>query len=146
MTGNALKIISWLYAFDDKEKLFDIKEHKERRSLSQNAYAWELIGKLADAIRMSKEEMYLKMLESYGQSILIPVELGKKPNGYFKYYKYHGRSVINNKAADWYIVYKGSSEFDTKEMTIFIDGIIQECSNLGIPTLTEEQINQMKLV
>ena len=146
MTGNALKIISWLYAFDDKEKLFDIKEHKERRSLSQNAYAWELIGKLADVMRMSKEEMYLKMLESYGQSLMIPVELDTKPNGYFKHYKYHGRSVINDKIADWYIVYKGSSEFDTKEMTIFIDGIIQECSNLGIPTLTEEQVKQMKLV
>lgn len=146
MTGNALKIISWLYTFDDKEKLFDIKEHKEKRSLSQNAYAWELIGKLADAMRMSKEEMYLKMLESYGQSLMVPVELDTKPDGYFKYYKYHGRSVINEKVADWYIVYKGSSEFDTKEMTIFIDGIIQECSNLGIPTLTEEQVRQMKLV
>ena len=75
MTGDALKIISWLYTFDDKEKLFDIKEHKEKRSLSQNAYAWELIGKLADAMRMSKEEMYVRMLQNYGQSLLIPVEL-----------------------------------------------------------------------
>lgn len=146
MTGNALRIISWLYTFDDKEKLFDIKEHKEKRSLSQNAYAWELIGKLADTMRMSKEEMYIKMLESYGQSMLIPVELNKKPDGYFKYYKYYGRSIINEKVADWYIVYKGSSQYDTKEMTIFIDGIIQECNNLGIPTLTEEQIKNMKLI
>lgn len=146
MTGNAIQIISWLYQHEDKEQVFEIKEFKKKRSLSQNAYAWELIGKLADSMRMSKDEMYLKMLESYGQSLMIPVELDKKPNGYFKYYKYNGRSVLNGKVADWYIVYKGSSEFDSKEMTIFIDGIIQECTNLGIPTLTEEQINQMKLV
>ena len=126
--------------------LADLKKHRERRSQSQNSYCWELIGKLADAMRMSKEEMYLQMLESYGQSLLIPVELGKKPDGYIKYYKYHGRSIINEKVADWYIIYKGSSEFNTKEMSIFIDGIIQECSNLGIPTLTEEQIKSMKLV
>ena len=114
MTGKAVDIISWLFTFQDKDKLFDIKEYKQKRSLSQNAYAWELIGKLADAMRMSKDEMYIKMLESYGQSLLIPVEIDTKPNGYFKYYKYHGRSIINGKKADWYVVYKGSREFDTK--------------------------------
>ncbi len=37
MTGTCEKIIQWLFN-QDREKLFDIKEHKEKRSLSQNAY------------------------------------------------------------------------------------------------------------
>ena len=147
MIGNAFKIISFLYKYiKDENKLFELKEYKAKRSKSQNSYCWELIGKLADEMRMSKNEMYLNMLKEYGQSMLVPVELGKKPDGFFKYYSYNGRSVINGKVADWYKIYKGSSEFDTKEMSIFIDGIVQECSNLGIPTLTEEQIKQMKLI
>lgn len=147
MIGNALKIINYLYGYlKEEEKIFEIKEYKQKRSKSQNSYCWELIGKLADEMRISKEDMYLKMLKDYGQSMLIPVELNKKPDGFFKYYSYNGRSVINGKVADWYKVYKGSSEFDTKEMSIFIDGIVHECTNLGIPTLTEEQIKQMKLI
>lgn len=147
MIGNAFKIISFLYKYiKDENKLFELKEYKVKRSKSQNSYCWELIGKLADEMRISKDEVYLQMLKDYGQSMLIPVELDKKPNGFFKYYSYNGRSVINGKVADWYKIYKGSSEFDTKEMSIFIDGIVQECTNLGIPTLTEEQIKNMRLV
>lgn len=146
MIGNAFKIIQFLYQYlKDEKKIFEIKEYKPKRSKSQNSYCWELIGKLADAMNMKKEEMYLKMLQDYGQSMLVPVELGKKPDGYFKYYKYHSRSVLNGKVADWYIIYKGSSEFNTKEMSVFIDGIVQECTNLEIPTLSEEQIKSMKL-
>jgi hypothetical protein len=41
-------------------------------------------------------------------------------------------------------VYKGSSEFDTKEMSIFIDGIVSEAKELGIQTDTPDQIAKMK--
>ena len=77
---------------------------------------------------------------------MIPVEKGKKPNGYFKYYKYIATTRINGKEADYYKVFKGSSEFDTEEMSIFLDGIIQECEQLGIQTLTPNQIASMELL
>lgn len=146
MTGKAKQIIDWLYDIEDKTKLFDIKEHKNKRSLSQNSYAWELITKLANEMRISKEEMYLKMLKSYGQSEIVSVISTINPKGYFKYYEEIGTGIVNNKEFTHYKIFKGSSEFDSKEMTIFIDGIIQECTNLGIPTLTEEQIREMRLV
>ena len=85
-----------------------------------------------------------KMLEDYGQSILIPVKKGEKPNGYFKYYKYETSSILNGKEADWYKIYKGSSEFDSKEMTILIDGIIQEyCNDSDIVEAAHYNINFM---
>ena len=146
MTGNTIQIINWLYGLEDKDKLFDIKEHKEKRSLSQNSYAWELITKLANEMRLSKDEMYLKMLKSYGQSEIVSMLSTIEPNGYFKYYEAIGTGIVNNKEFTHYKIFKGSSEFDSKEMTIFIDGIVQECSNLGIPTLTEEQIKEMRLI
>ena len=38
MTGTPLEIIKWLYGFD-KEKVFDIQEHKEKKKRSLNANA-----------------------------------------------------------------------------------------------------------
>lgn len=50
------------------------------------------------------------------------------------------------KSNNHYKIFKGSSEFNTLEMKIFIDGIIQECENVGIPTLTDEEIRKMRLI
>jgi hypothetical protein len=129
----------------DNDKKYEIKEYKPKRTLSQNSYAWALINELANKMRMSKEEMYINLLEDYSQCLMIPVEKGKKPNGYFKYYKYIATTNINGKEADYYKVFKGSSEFNTEEMGIFLDGIIQECKQLGIETLTPEEIEAMQL-
>lgn len=129
----------------DNDKKYEIKEYKPKRTLSQNSYAWALINELANKMRMSKEEMYINLLEDYSQYLMIPVEKGKKPNGYFKYYKYIATTNINGKEADYYKVFKGSSEFNTEEMGIFLDGIIQECKQLGIETLTPEEIEAMQL-
>lgn len=145
MQGKAQEIMTWLWN-QDREKTFEIKEHKDKRSKSQNSYAWELIGKIADVLRKSKEDVYLEMLKSYGQSEIVSMLSSINPNGYFKYYDAIGTGIVNDKEFTHYKIFKGSSEFDTKEMTIFIDGIIQEAENLGIPTLTEEQIQNMRLI
>lgn len=145
MIGTSKDLIKWLLE-QDEEKKFEVQECKGKRSLSQNSYCWLLINKIANILRLSKEEIYLQMLEDYGQSILIPVKKGEKPNGYFKYYKYETSSILNGKEADWYKIYKGSSEFDSKEMTILIDGIIQECKQLGIETLTPDEIAKLKII
>ncbi len=144
MTGNAESIVKWLFK-QDREKQFDIKEHKEKRSKSQNAYAWELIGKIADSVRKSKEEIYVDMLKHYGQSTILSMREDINPNGWFKYYEVIGKGEVNGKQFIHYKYYKGSSEFDTKEMSIFIDGIVQEAEQLGIPTLTPSEIASMKL-
>lgn len=147
MIGNALKIINFLYQhIKDDDKLFEIKEFKYKRSKSQNSYAWELIGKLADKMTKTKDEMYLQMLKDYGQSEIVSIKSDVNPIGYFKYYEKIGKGYINGKEFTHYKIFKGSSNYDTKEMSIFIDGIIQECSNLGIPTLTDEQIKEMRLI
>ena len=97
-------------------------------------------------MRKSKEEMYLEMLKDYGQSTIVSLVNEVDVSKYFKYYELIGSSSLNNKLFNHYKLFKGSSEFDTKEMSIFIDGIIQECENVGIPTLTKEEILKLRLV
>jgi hypothetical protein len=129
----------------DKDKLsIEIKPYRERRSLNANAYAWLLIGKIADILRAGKDEIYLKCLKRYGQSELISV-LSHVPIGnYVKYYEEAGESKLNGKDFTHYRVYKGSSEFDSREMSIFIDGVCSEAKDLGIQTETPNQIAEMK--
>ena len=129
----------------DKDKLsIEVKEFRQHRSLNANAYAWLLIGKIADVVRASKDEIYLKLLKLYGQSELISV-LSHVPIGnYIKYYEEAGESKLNGKNFTHYRVYKGSSEFDSREMSIFIDGVVSEAKELGIQTETPNQIAEMK--
>lgn len=143
MVGNPLEITTWLFD-QDKENLYEIKEYNKKRSLNSNSYCWALIGKIADVLRATKDEIYIQMLEDYGQSILIPLEEGKKPDGYFKYFRYITKSELNGKKADWYKVFKGSSNYNSKEMAVLIDGIIYEAEELGIETLPPDEVEKLK--
>lgn len=143
MIGTAQEIIRWLFD-QDREKTFEIKEHRERRSQNANSYAWVLISKIADAVRKNKDEVYLEMLKAYGQSDMVSVVSNIDVSKYFKYYERAGASELNGKKFTHYRVYKGTSEYDSLEMSIFIDGIVQEAENLGIQTLTPKELERLK--
>lgn len=145
MIGNAQTIIQYLFN-EDREKVFEVKEVKQHRTLTQNSYLWKLVNEIANKVNKSKEDVYLQMLKDYGQCEVISMKSNINPNGYFKYYEPIGTGYVNNTEFTHYKIYKGSSEFTTLEMKYLLDGVIQECENLGIPTLTEEQIERLKLV
>ena len=129
----------------DKDKLsIEVKQYREHRSLNANAYAWSLIGQIADVVRAGKDEIYLMLLKRYGQSELISVLSHVPIRNYVKYFEEAGESKLNGKNFTHYRVYKGSSEFDTREMSIFIDGVVSEAKDLGIQTETPNQIAEMK--
>ena len=143
MIGNAETIITWLFS-QDRDKVFEIKEHKEKRSLTAKAYAWTLIGKIADALRTSKEETYLTMLKRYGQSEIVSVLSSIDVTGYFKYFEAVGKATLQGKEFTHYKIFKGSSEYDSREMAILIDGIISEAKELEIETLPPREIERLK--
>lgn len=129
----------------DKDKLsIEVKPYRPNRSLNANAYAWKLIGEIADIVRSSKDEVYRDVLRKYGQSELVSV-LAHIPLGqYVKYCEEAGESRLNGKLFKHWRVYKGSSEFDTREMSILIDGIVSEAKELGIQTETPDELARLK--
>lgn len=143
MEGTAEEIVKWLFS-QDREKIFEIKEKKRRRSLNANAYAWLLIGKLADVLRISKDECYILMLKRYGQSEMVSVVSEIDVRGYFKYYEEVGKTFLQGKNFTHYRVFKGSSEYDTREMSILVDGIVSEAKEVGIETLTPAELEKIK--
>ena len=57
MIGTSNKIITYLLE-QAKDKQFELKEYKQKRSLDSNAYAWVLLGKLQDKLHIPKEDIY----------------------------------------------------------------------------------------
>lgn len=143
-TGKIDKFLPLIFRLD-KDTIYDVKidKHREKRSLNANAYLWKLVTEIGNIMRLSKEEVYENMLKSYGQSIMIPLPKGSNPSGYSKYYEYECSKQLNGKDADWYKIYKGSSEYDTKEMSILLEGVVQEAKNLGIKTKDDIELERL---
>ena len=139
---------SAINCYDDlhlEEKVsIKIDKYREKRSLNANNYAWKLLTEIGNILRLSKEDVYFIMLKRYGQSEMISVLSHIPITQYVKYCEEAGETTLNGKQFTHYKVYKGSSEFDKKEMSIFIDGIVQEANDLGIDTKTPDEIARLK--
>lgn len=153
--GNACKITALLYdapamldrvvKLSGKEVNITISEPKEKRSLDSNAYFWLLVNKLADKLHTSKEEMYLKLLKDYGQSIVVTVKSGLDlSQAGFKYYEVLKDGLINGKPFTAYKVFIGSSQYTKEQMSVLIDGAVQECKELGIETELDMYVDLME--
>lgn len=128
-----------------KEVEINIKEPKEKRSLDANAYFWVIVGKIADKLRASKEEIYFKLLKDYGQSVTITVKKGYDiSKAGFKYYEVLKDGLINGKEFTAYRVFIGTSQYSKQEMSVIIDGAVQEAKELGIDVELEGYIDLME--
>lgn len=143
-TGKIDKFIREIFCLD-KDTVYDVKidKHREKRSLNCNAYLWKLVTEIGNVLNKSKEEVYLQMLIDYGQSEMVSILSEIDVKGYFKYYKLAGTSILNGKEFNHYKIYKGSSEYDTKEMSILLEGVVQEAKNLGIKTKDDIELERM---
>ena len=73
MIGTSNKIITYLLE-QAKDKQFEIKEYKQKRSLDSNAYCWVLLGKLQDKLHIPKEDIYRDLIKNIGSFEIIPVK------------------------------------------------------------------------
>lgn len=132
----------------DEDIEADIKKFRERRSLSANAYCWVLITKIAESMNppMNKEAVYAEMLKRYGQGGFISVQKDRVENVMraFDYYVQKGEGRVNGKEFLHMMVYVGSSQYDTKEMATFISGIVEEAKDLGIETMTPQELAMLE--
>lgn len=123
---------------------FEIKKHYERRSLDANAYAWALIGKIAEKVGKGKDDVYFDMLKDYGQSEMMSVLSSVDLKDYHKYIEPMGTGHIGGEEFTHYKIYKGTSKYNRKEMSIFIDGVVELAESLDIEVKTPEELARMK--
>ena len=147
MTGTPEECVRWLFS-QDKEKKFTIKEYRESRSLNANSYCWVLLGKIANEIGSTKEEIYRDYIKHKGIYKIITMTSEAVPT--FK-------KVWQDRGLGWLcdtsetkiagltdvIAYYGTSSYNTKQMANFIDYVVQECLSLGIETKSKEELDSL---
>ena len=157
MTGNAAMIVSYLMQAD-REKVWDLTEHREHKSKSQNAYYWKLLSMTAEKMRLSKTELHNMMLRDYGQRQYIGGKLVRIPipdteeaeRAALMADTFHlapTSQVVEGKdgvAYRTYLLLRGSTDYDTKEMSALLDGMIMEAEQHGIETITPLELAKMR--
>lgn len=125
----------------------ELKKHYNKRSLNSNNYAWKLITEIGNVLRQDKEAVYLELLKRYGQGGAVSVQ-ERFADNFKRTYKYHeslGKSLLNGVMWEHFRFWIGSSQYNSQEMSIFIEGIVDEAKALDIETLTPDELARMNL-
>lgn len=151
MVGTSNKIITYLLE-QDKEKQFELKEYYEKRSLNANGYCWVLCDKIAkemskDGQVITKEIVYQDAIKQIG--VFEPMIIEEKAFDKFK-------RIWSNQGLGYLIqevsrkdkcirvnAYYGSSSYDSKEMSLLIQLLVELAQSMNIETKTQSEINSL---
>lgn len=140
------------------EKLsVEVKKYRAKRSLDANAYYWQLLTKVADALHVSMPYMHNQMLikncRPYivgGKVVYVVIPDTDEASGQIEEATmYHlkptddvreGKDGISYRT---YMMLRGSSDYDSKEMSMLIDHLVAEAKQLGIETLPPHELERM---
>lgn len=145
MRGTSTQAIQWLLE-QPRDKVFEVREVRKRRSLTQNAYYWALLNKLAAKLGMGDKEAHFNMLRDYGVCDVFSVRQDVPFQSYFRYCEIIGEGEANGNRFNHVKVYKGSSQMDSAEFTRLLHGLIEECELQGIPTMTASEADALDFV
>lgn len=143
MTGDKNECIKYLLEQED-DKLFDVKEHKDKRSNNANRLLWVCLGRIAKALKTDSWSVYMQMLKRYGTFTYICV----KPSaveGVKKQWRECeeiGELTIKGKKAVQLLCYYGSSTYNTQEFSEFLDSVMSEMEEMNIPTPRQEEVER----
>lgn len=144
-TVNDNAAISEIDKIKDCEKL-SIKavKHRERRSIDANGLLWLCLGRIAEALRTDKWEVYLQMLKRYGQYTYICVKpkMVESVKAQWRECEVVGNVDINGQEAVQMLCYFGSSTYNTKEFSVLLDGVISEMNEMGLETPASEDMRR----
>lgn len=145
MTGTATQIISWL-TDQRPDVVWEIKKCRPKRSKDANAYYWEIVTELAEALGISKNECHNILLRRYGQpqgvdgrlvEVYIP-DTEKAARAALMAEDYHIKPTsyiqTGSKGQTFraYILMRGSRTYDSREMSILINGALDEAEQIGL--------------
>lgn len=131
-----------------KDKTLDLtaKEWKEKRSLTANAYFHALVSKMAAILQSDIPSVKKHLVLSYGVSaerdsipVTITLPKGVAAEDFYPYCEW----VYGDSEGDTYELMKETHMMNTKEFSVLLDGTIRECKELGIETLSPDEIRRL---
>lgn len=153
----------WLLVFvtDEKPTIWDetrddlldiqVEKYREDRSDRANRYFHKLVREIAKKQKLSMIEVKNQMISDYGclDEKMPDIQLMANVD-WRRIETIHLQPTAEYSVNDDGILYytykvmKGTHTYDTKEMSVLIDGVVQEAKNLGIETLPSYEIERMK--
>lgn len=143
-------VMKFLRTKQDRAYDLTIKEHRKKRSLDANAYAWVLINKIADALRLPPVIVYKQAIENIpGNHEIMPI----KEEAFDKF-----KAIWESQGIGWpcrklgrskfpgYVnvqAFYGSSTYDSRQFSMLLDSLTQDCASLGIETKSQEEIESL---
>lgn len=129
-------------------KLYDveIKQHRERRSLDANAYAWVLMDKLSEKTGIPKTEIYRHYIREIGgnsETVCVVEAAVKKLRTGWEHNGLGWQTDIQPSKISGcvnVILYYGSSTYDSAQMHRLIEMIIQDCKIQGIEVMPTDKL------
>ena len=136
----------------DKDVAAEVKKWRLPRSLDANAYFHLLVNRIAAAVKSSDDEVKRALVVKYGTvetyddgnayGIMLPA--AADVDKVYPYSRFFKDMEMNGKPYKCYLVYKRTHEMDSAEMSRLIDGTISDAKELGIETMTPDQIRQLE--
>lgn len=132
----------------DKEFSATIDIRKHARSLDQNALMWALLTIYAEAQgggrrgSVTPEDIYYRMLSKYGvaEFVMTLPEAEDALKSAFRVVSKVDTRFYNGKQMAVFKCYYGSSTYDTKQMSVLIDGIFDELAEIGVDASTSHDV------
>ena len=154
ITGKANALVMYLMQAD-REKIWDLTEHKEnkKRSLDSNAYFHVLCDKLRQKLNISMARCKNHLIADYGQIEYIDQEpmiyKTNAPEDYMMELEtIHTKCVKvseeNGHPIFFYRIYRGTHTYNAEEMAKLIKGTVEECKAQDIETATPEELAHMQ--
>lgn len=136
-----------------KKMKVEIKEDRAGRSLNANAYCWVLCDKIASVkgLMVKKTDVYKQAVRDYGVTDIAMFSTEKldqliaawRSQGYGNDVDVIGPSKEHPEFT-FIRLFLGSSQYDTKEMSVFLDGLVADAQELGLETKTPDEIERIK--
>ena len=138
-----------------KKYAVEIKEHRKKRSLDANAYAWTLIGQLAaklstDGVVITPDQVYREAIRDVGGNYEVVPIRDDALERWQQIWAGKGLGwvceVIGKSKIDGYTntrCFYGSSVYDTAQMSRLISIIVDECKAAGVETMTPAELESL---
>lgn len=134
----------------DTPYIADIKKDRAGRSLNANNYMWVLCQKISEAVgSIGKDDVYRQAIRQIGLFDYLPIR-NDALDEFRRRWESKGTGwladVDRESKMDGYTVlccYYGSSTYNTKEMSAVIDYLVAQAQDLGIETMTPEELSKL---
>lgn len=137
--------------YHDKDVSVEIKQYRQKRSLDANGYCWTLIDKIAAAMHLDKVDVYREAIRAIGGNNCVVCVKNEAADALREGWQNNGIGWITDtmpskiRGCTNVILYYGSSIYDTAQMALLIDHLVQDAKALGIETMTPKELEALKI-